>query len=184
MKHLLLLILLALPASAWAASGKAGGFSVAPSILYSTTNMDLTEIGSGEVESTSTYYDLNLGYTWGNGLYVGAIYGARTSGNGTTDTTDTYMGASVGYSNNGWIAVLHYLVSAEDELSATVKLIEGSGFGADLGYMWSVSNWFSIGMALNYRSLSYKKYDNGTTEVEADTSESSMLPFLLLGFSF
>lgn len=184
MKKLFLALLFVLPASAWAASGKSGGFSIAPALLYSNTKVDLTEISLGESESTSTYYDLNLGYTWGNGLYAGAIYGARNTNNGTDTTTDTYMGASFGYSNNGWIAILHYLVSAENELSTTTSLIEGSGIGADIGYLWSVNNTFSIGVELNYRSLSFKKFKSGTTETEADTSLSTMLPFLVLGFSF
>lgn len=184
MKHLLMILAVALPLSSWAASGRAGSFSVAPALFYATSEYDRTEIGGGTGESSSLYYDLRLGYSWSNGMYAGAIYGTRGDGNGTNDFAETYMGASFGYSNDGWIAVLHYFISAEEEIGTNTSLTSGTGFGLDIGYMWSVNNTFSIGPQLSYRTFSYTKLDVAGTETDKDTSQAYTLPYIALGFSF
>lgn len=153
-------------------------------LFYSNLNYDFTKIGGGEGKQTQLNYSFTLGYTLTNQLYLGVIYEVLSQSNDTDTLKDTNLGASIGYRANGWEITAHYFLSAENELSITNKLTDGNGFGLDLAYLWSINSAFYLGPQLSYRSLTYSKYSVSGNKTAADTSQSYMLPYVVLGLKF
>lgn len=138
---------------------------------------------TGDSQSATTYYDVNLGYVMSNGLYVGGVYGAKnysSSGSATVSTSSSAsaMGASVGYAaSNGVYINATYFLSATDQ-----DYKKGSGMGVDLGWRSFMSSNFFVGAKLSYRSLKYT--ENTTIAGFESRTSTTTLPYLSFGFTF
>lgn len=164
--------------------GQSSGVSLNLAAFYSTDKYDYTQIGSGQGEATYINYDVLLGYKMATDLYLGGIYGILNTDNGSSNTMDKYMGVSVGFRPGGWEITGHYFLSAESELSTTSKIKNGTGFGLDLAYLWSLGATFFFGPQISYRKFSYTKWEHSGTESKANTSKSYTLPYFVIAIHF
>ena len=155
-------------------------FGFYPALFYDLLDEDNTNMGLGSSELTKTYYDLRLGYTLTNKVYVGGIYAKETRDSGSNEVERTSSGASLGYMGSHWFLMGHYFFQSEQRLSATSTLKEGSGFQVDLGYLFNISSSFKMGPQISHKSFSYKKLNN--TNGSADHTLTT--PYLIFGIQF
>lgn len=153
-------------------------------LLFSIAGMKNDEKTEGPTignnDSQMTAINFKGGYILANGLYVGGAYDTRTDQSGSTQIERSSAGASIGYHNSGWyIDGTYYLTSNRKAGSNEYK--EGSGFGADVGHRFAVSDPLHLGLQVSYRSFGYSKVNN-TTETNKISSE--LMPMLLIALVF
>lgn len=167
-------LLLSLSAEA-ARTSSSGLILTANAYMYNSS----TETTPGSnVETTSSIYDLKVGYLMGNGLYLGGIYTIRRSESNNVETDGKAAGASLGYvASSGMFIQGHYLAMAD-----VGSYKEGSGYQVDLGYLSNVTGPLLIGVELTYRSMNYKEDDNNASVTKVIKTE--LMPLLTLGFVF
>ena len=134
-------------------------------------------------ESSTTYYDITLGYMLSSNLMVGGIYATKNykDSSGATISTSTSanaLGATLGYvfENGAYLNGTYFLSATDDQYK------KGSGFGLDLGWRTFTSGSFFIGGKLSYRSLKYTE-NTAISGFESQTNTST-LPYLTFGFGF
>ncbi|RME17066.1 MAG: hypothetical protein D6797_03250 [Bdellovibrio sp.] len=192
MKKLLLsLVFLSFAAPAYAF--RAGSFSLSPTFSYTNSNVDLdnTLFSGGDSDSTSTSYDIKLGWTTGAGLYLGGLLSVTTSDSSAASYSPqvTSYGLSVGYvASNGFYFLGHYFLSSvyDSPVSSTSSFENGSGFQFDLGFLYYFNSSFALGPQITYRNLSWKKYKSSSTATAVDSSNSvsNIAPQIALAFTF
>lgn len=182
-------IVLAAPAAQ--ARGGGSGYYLGLHLLPSNASEKIEAGTSGltdtEVSVNSTTLEALLGFNFGR-LYVGGIYHSRAMavepGN---DPKLTATGASLGVFYGGLVIMGHYFFQATSEEgdAAGSSWSAGSGVGADIGFMFPVASNFVMGANVAYRSLSFKKYDDGTAEYDdAVDTMTETSPRLTVGFIF
>lgn len=147
------------------------------SLLKYQTETEGTTIGASKGDVMN--YDAKLGYA-SQGLYLGGIYSGRSQ----EDDNRTAYGVTVGYHDGGFYIDGNYFISASVKLASST-LQKGTGFGADIGYNWMVSDMFYMGLELSYKSFTYTEVDNSGTLTDEDNKEKSeMYPMINVGFAF
>lgn len=147
------------------------------SLMKYQTEADGPTIGT--VDGDVMIYDAKLGYA-SQGLYLGGIY----SGRGQEDNNRTAYGVTVGYHDGGFYIDGNYFIAASLKLASST-LQKGSGFGADIGYNWMISNMFYMGLELSYKSFTYTEVDTSGTLTDEDNKEKSeMYPMINIGLAF
>jgi len=154
-----------------------------PGLFYHAS--EETNLGT-DSESTETFYDIKLGVTLSNNIYLGAIYASDTNDVGSTEFTRTSYGASIGYMQPmGWYLMGHYFISSEYERGTTTTYQDGSGFQFDVGYMFDLGSGFFVGPQLTYKTFEYGEAESGGNTVEiSDTDGTDFLPMINLAVKF
>lgn len=145
----------------------------AESVVSSTTST---------AESSTTFYDVTLGYMLTPNVLVGGIYTTKnTSTKGaslSTSTNGSAAGASVGYVfDNGVHISGSYLLNAVDD-----EYKKGSGYQIDLGWRSFLSDSFFVGAKLAYRSIKYT--ENQTLAGFTSLTNTTAMPYISIGFGF
>lgn len=180
-----------LAAPAAQARGGGSGYYLGVHLLPSNASEKIEAGTSGltdvEVSANSMTLEALLGFNFGR-LYVGGIYHSRTTSLEPGDDPKlTATGASLGVFYGGLVVMGHYFFQATSESgdAAGSGWSAGSGVGADVGFMFPLSSNFVMGANIAYRSLSFKKYDDGTTEYDdAVDTKTETAPRLTVGFIF
>lgn len=150
----------------------------APGISYSTHKEETT---AGTGESKDITYDLRLGYLHPSGLYLGGMYSKLT----VDDFDGSSFAATIGFQHySGFMALFHYHLMAEMDRTATTTMTDGMGPQIDIGWVFPITYMFSVGPQITYRSINYKKLDNGSGTSETDITRSDIMPYLTLWFKF
>lgn len=175
-----------------------GGSGILLSInpFYYDAKADVTVSGvTGSSTTNTTNLDLQLGYQMASGLYLGALIISDSSKSGTTAagvTTTTNgkasgFGPTVGYKKGLWFVHGSYVLSGEydSNTSTTDKYKNGTGLAIATGLLFPMGSVFNLGAAINYRSIKYGTYNNGTTDSTTTTATlTEMAPRVNLTFIF
>lgn len=155
--------------STWAQSTEnstSGAFLLSTNVGFS--GEESTE-GDSETKSMVTHGDVNLGYIFSSGIYLGAFYGSKNQETDTTKPKGTHYGATLGLISGGWFFNAHYLTGGKwGETSNDTNWDEGTGAQADIGYMMRVTGPLFLGLHLTYRSITYDKKIVDDVEVIGD----------------
>lgn len=147
-------------------SSPSGAFLLSTNVGFSG---EQTTEGDTETKSNVTHGDVNLGYIFSSGIYLGAFYGSKNQETDTTKPKGTHYGASLGLISGGWFLKAHYLTSGKwGETSGSTNWEEGTGAQADLGYMMRVTGPLFLGLHLTYRTITYDKKIVDEVEVIGD----------------
>ena len=154
----LCLLTLAFSVNSWAQkveSSSSGAFLLSTNIGFS--GEESTE-GTSKSKSMVTQGDVNLGYAFSSGIYLGAFYGSKSQETDTTKPKGSHYGGTLGLISGGWFVNAHYLTGGQwGETSGNTSWDEGTGAQVDLGYMMRVGGPLFLGLQLTYRSLTYEK---------------------------
>lgn len=160
-------------------------FVIAPGLNYSTSSV---EQNGGESESNSTTIDLKVGYILPMGLYVGGMYSlidSESCNGGCTDTGGNLVGPSVGYfSMMGFYTLLTYHIMGERNQGASSKYTGAQGPQVDLGWVFPLSSYFSIGPQISWRSIEFDKFESNGTSTDTDLKATTIEPYISLWFMF
>lgn len=172
---------LALPSFANAAGGgtSGGGFMIGASIMQLNTKTDGPQIGNSD--ASTTMLNGKIGYTMGNGLYIGAIYDSRTDENNGSKSERSGVGATVGYHNMGWYIDGSYYFTSTYKLAGGTELTGGTGIGVDVGHNFDILTNVYLGVQLSYKSFTYTKIPSGDS---TNKITSEMVPMLNIGVMF
>jgi hypothetical protein len=171
-------------------SGGGDGWTAFLSGIYYFTS---TTTGSPGVTTTQTRTVLTpaVGYHF-NTFFFGATYDYDTLSTATTNqptTTNSFRsyGAMAGVMTDNVYLTVTYFFSTIGTLNAgavpasqTVDVSNGSGYQAELGYMFNLGGNFYLGPAINYKSLSYSNY--GT--LSQTYTFASFTPRIVLKYNF
>lgn len=159
---------------------------ISPGVGYYTNT---TEESGAEVDSKQTRVDARIGYILPMGLYLGGNYAFTSgescaSGQGCSDESGFLIGPSLGYfSMMGFYTLFTYHIMGEQ--GDADKYTGGKGPQLDLGWVFPLTSYFSIGPQLTWRSVEYDKFEaSGATAVDTDRKETSIAPYISLWFMF
>ncbi|MEK2688640.1 hypothetical protein [Bdellovibrio sp. GT3] len=139
---------------------------------------EVSDSPGGDSKMSTRVYDIKVGYIGASGLYLGGMYTTRSDESGSSTTDGNALAASIGYVGEAGVYIMgHYIVSAK---FGDYK--EGTGFKADLGYLYMVNNVVFVGAELTYRSIDYKKNDSIPNLDSHKVSET--FPMLSVGVVF
>jgi hypothetical protein len=165
----LCIIVMFFASNAWAQkmeNSSSGAFLLSTNVGFS--GEESTE-GNSESKSMVTHGDVNLGYIFSSGIYLGAFYGSKNQETDTTKPKGSHYGATVGLISGGWFLNAHYLTSGKwGETSGNTNWDDGTGAQVDLGYMMRVTGPLFLGLHLTYRSITYDKKIVDDVEVIGD----------------
>lgn len=162
-----------------AMGGSPSGFMLGVSAMKLDTSTSGPTLGN--VDASTTIFDLKAGYTMGNGLYFGGIYDDRSEISNGSKNERTGMGATLGYHNAGWFIDGSYYVTSMYKMANGSELKEGSGFGVDVGNNVDVTANVYLGLQISYKSFSYKKLNAAD---EDNKVKSELTPMANLGLMF
>ncbi len=164
------------------ASVSYANFVVSPGISYISDKFDQTTPGADSGESQQTLVDARLGYILPMGLYLGGMY--SHIGSSVDNQSGNMMGPTVGYfsSTTGFYTLLTYHISGE--FGDTAKLTGAQGPQVDVGWIFPVTRYFSIGPQLTWRSIEYSKIESGSVSLDTDYKRSTIAPYISLWFMF
>ena len=165
-----------------AASVSYANIVVSPGVSYMSDKTDRTTPTVESGESQQTLVDARLGYILPMGLYLGGMYSHIGSDN--ANSNGNMMGPTVGYfsSTTGFYTLLTYHISGE--FGDTVKYTGAQGPQVDVGWIFPVTRYFSIGPQLTWRSIEYSKIESGAVSVDTDYKRSTIAPYISLWFMF
>jgi len=155
---------------------------VSPGVSYISNKYDQTTPSADIGDSTQTLVDVRLGYILPMGLYLGAMY--SHIGGDDASSSGNMMGPTVGYfsSMTGFYTLLTYHISGE--FGDTTKYTGAQGPQVDLGWIFPVTRYFSIGPQLTWRSIEFSKIESGPISVDTDFKRSTVAPYISLWFMF
>lgn len=160
------------------------GFHLLPENASSKVEPGSSGLSATESKANSMTLEALLGYNFG-AVYFGVIYHSISSSIASVENKASAAGVSIGTFLGGFVLMGHYFVQARRDASGTASWGEGSGYGADLGYLFPVTGNFAMGANLAYRSFTYKKYDTGMLAFsDATYTATSLSPRLTFGFIF
>lgn len=176
---ILILALALVPVNSYAKGG-GGGWLLGIDFSYLTSK---TESVTGGVttsgESSTSIYDLSFGSAMSSGLYIGALYSTRSDKSGSTTTTGSAMGPSIGFiGDSGFNIIATYILSSTDG-----DYKKGSGYQIDLGWRSFLSSSFYLGTKLSVRSIKYTENTTLSSAFDSITFNTTT-PYVVLGFGF
>ncbi|MBY0316716.1 MAG: autotransporter outer membrane beta-barrel domain-containing protein [Bdellovibrionales bacterium] len=160
----------------------------APAFSYFKDETTNKNNAADDSESKRTMFDIKLAYLHYSGLYLGGIY---TTGKIGDDKTSG-VGPTLGYSHySGFYALFSYYLMSKYEVDPNTsgltyrELSDGMGAQVDIGWVFPLTSTFSIGPQISYRSINYKKAEDGAgLEFDSDITKSSISPYVSLWFQF
>lgn len=159
-------------------------FVISPNISYQSSKTEQTQPSTSSSEGSEMLIDARVGYVLPTGLFLGGMYSSIKSTSGNTDSSGFMVGPSVGYySMSGFFAMLTYHIMGEYGTSAA-KYTGAKGPQVDLGWIFPITAYFSMGPQITWRSLDYNKLEGSGTSVDADLNSSTIRPYISLWFMF
>lgn len=158
---------------------------ISPGISYMTNKVDSQ--GGNPSEDNETRYDIRVGYILPMGLYLGAMYAGGNLKNSDSDIDGSYssMGPTVGYySLMGFYTLLTYHITGNYKPTDNYELSGAKGPQVDVGWVFPLTAYFSLGPQLTWRSLDFDKAQAGTQTTDVDIKHTSIAPYLSLWFMF
>lgn len=152
------------------------------SIFHGSTNTNDKETNTSTTNKNSTM-TFGLGTTHSEGMYLGSIYDLTVKNDGDGNLQDANLGLSVGFVDRGSYIIYNYFFNSSYELDSITKY-KGTGMGVDIGYQTKLGAGFSIGAQFSYKKLNFKKKILNGEETDLDYSRETILPSMILGFSF
>ena len=144
--------------------------------------------GDSSTDSQVLNIGTKLGYSWGNGFYLGALYESDSSYyNATsTPTPDTRIsyGPTIGYYAGGFFILGTYFTNTSYTMSNGDSYSGGSGYQAELGYNYSLAANFYMGLSLVYNSFTWNQYTTGATTKSQTNAQTDVYPALGIGFLY
>lgn len=151
-----------------------------PGLSYLSSDVDNNGATS---ESSNLRADVRLGYVMPMGLYLGGMYAHLSNDSGSSDSSGSLIGPTVGYSSMmGFYTLLTYHIIGE--VGDTTKFTGGKGPQIDIGWVFPLSSGFAIGPQFTYRSISFDKVETGGVSTDTDYTETTIAPYLSLWFMF
>lgn len=177
----LILLLFTLPSVNLAATGFTG-INMSLAIYHGSTNTN-----DGDTSTSTTNKNSNmaigLGAAHEEGMYLGSIYDLTVKNDGSGNLQDSNLGLSVGFVDRGSYIIYHHFFSANYERDSTTKY-KGTGMGFDVGYQMPLGYGFSVGGQFAYKKFKFKEKTVNTEKTDTDYSRETILPSIILGFSF
>ena len=162
-------------------TARAAGFMFAPSITY--MQQEYSD-GLNEADTKLTIIDLKLGYTFDMGLFIGGLYSLQDH-DLLTDSSDSFFGPTIGYSNSGFfVAGTYYIYGEKDFTDGSAKLSNVQGFQIDLTYGVPVTDTLLIGPQLTFHSYKFKETQVAGVASETDQEFSGLTPYFALMFLY
>ncbi len=159
-------------------------FVVSPNISYQSTKFTQTDPAAADSDGSETLIDARFGYVLPTGLYLGGMY-AHSSFDDGNSTSGFLAGPTVGYySMIGFYAMLSYHILGEIEQGAGQKYTGGKGPQVDVGWVFPLSSYFSLGPQITWRSVEFDKLEGNGASVNADPKIDTIRPYLSLWFMF
>ncbi len=160
---------------------------LSPGLGYYSDSQEATQPAPGtNSETTETRGDLRLGYVLPMGLYLGGMYSfinSETCGATCTDNSGFLVGPTLGYhSMMGFYTLLTYHIMGEQ--GDQTKFTGGKGPQVDIGWVFPISTYVSIGPQITWRSIEYDKVEGSGTSIDTDLKRTSIAPYLSLWFMF
>ena len=158
-----------------------------PGIGYYSTETETTDPAPSSSSSTENRIDLRFGYVLPMGLYVGGMYSMvdseTCSGSTCSDNSGFLAGPTIGYNSyTGFYALMTYHIMGEQ--GDGTKFTGGTGPQVDLGWVFPLSAYFSIGPQITYRSIEFAERESNGVTVDTDRTATSIAPYLSLWFMF
>ncbi len=152
-------------------------------VYYGQSQASADPAVGNEWKSTSSIYDIKLGYVNPDGYYGGAQYSTYTQSNAATLSTtanDTQSGGGaavgVGYlASNGFSLRSYYRFN---ETFGDYK--DGAGFQVDGGFSVNMTSNFFVGFSVSHRQVTFK--ENRLISGFDYWTKKETYPFLTLGF--
>jgi hypothetical protein len=163
--------------SSRSSSYRAGGGSVLldAGVYYGNTQATANPSAGNVWDSTQSIYDIKLGYVSMNRWYFGGGVTTRSeSASGTTSGSGTMLGLGYFFENRFNIRAYYKFNERYGDYS------NGTGFQADLGYLYNVTSNFYLGFNMSLRQTTFKS-NNAITNFDYWTRKETY-PYLALGF--
>jgi hypothetical protein len=160
---------------------------ISPGVGYISQSTEESTPNTTNTSSTSTMLDFRLGYVLPMGLYVGGTYSHMNqefcAGNTCTDSSGFLLGPTVGYfSMMGFYTLLTYHIMGESGDGPTNT--GGRGPQVDVGWVFPITAYFSLGPQLTWRNVEYEQQENNGVTVDTDENNSFIAPYISLWFMF
>ena len=163
---------------------RAENFALLPALSYISAS-EQTE-GSQTVTSSTLFGDLKFGYMWKSGLYIGGLYHYETGSIAGGGTSTTAAAPSIGFFHGSWMAIFSYELYAQRKLAGSnITYSSGMGYQFDLAYTPAVTDTFSVGPQLTYRSTTYAKTQTGSAPAQSiKFTRVDIIPMIAMAFNF
>lgn len=165
------------PAKSYSRSYGRTGLLFDTSIYFGQTEATANPVVLNQWQSTTSIYDLKLGYILENSFYFGAEYSTRNDNQiSTTSAFGNSTGLGVGYfSDSGFNLRVFYVLN---EIYGDYT--SGTGYRAELGYLMNMTSTFFLGFMVSIRQTTFKS--NNTIIAFDSWTRKETYPFLTLGF--
>ena len=151
-----------------------------PSLSYTERTAD----SDVKQKSKLTIIDFRLGYKMDSGLYIGGIYSLQDE-TLNVESSDSYLGLSVGWMMEQLFVVGSYLIYGEKDLSAGgVKYSKGNGFQLDVMYLFPLLPDVFLGPQLSYLMVDFKDRQVNGVSTSSDFKTSGITPAMNLTVRF
>lgn len=152
------------------------------SFFHGSTNTNDAETNTATaVKSTNMTFGLAISHE--EGMYLGSIYDVYLKNEGNGNLQDSNLGLSIGFTDRGSYIIYHHFFTSNYELNSTTKY-KGIGMGVDVGYQAKLAYGFSIGAQFSYKKINFKEKTVAAEATSTDFSRETVLPSIILGFSF
>ena len=148
-------------------------------LYYSQTEATATPAAGNSWESSTSIYDIKLGYITEGQIYFGALYNIRSDNQISTNANSgSSAGIGLGYFGyNGFNLRAYYKLN---EYYGDYK--DGTGYQIDLGYAINPTSSFYLGLNISMRNTIYKM--NSTIPGFQSWDRKETYPFITLGFLY
>lgn len=146
---------------------------------YSLSEATATPSANNTWESSTSIYDLKLGFIDESHLYYGLLYSGRSDSQLSTDqTTGGALGAGLGYFwYNGFNIRAFYKFN-----DAFGDYKDGAGYQVDLGFAINPTSHLYLGLNLSVRETTFKS--NATVAGFQPWTRRESYPFVTVGYLF
>jgi hypothetical protein len=160
-------------------------FVINPSVSYMSRETEMTQPAAASGKQSETRIDVKLGYVLPMGLYLGGMYASTSEKNGTVTDKGSSIGPTIGYfSMMGFYTLFTYYIIGQMDSTPPNKFTGGKGPQVDVGWVFPISAYFSIGPQITWRSLEYNKFETAGVSLDSDYKATSIAPYLSLWFMF
>jgi hypothetical protein len=148
-------------------------------IYYSRSEATATPAANNTWESSTSVYDVKLGYIDESHLYYGAIYTSRGDNQlSLNQTSGSSVGVGLGYFGyNGFNLRGYYKFN-----DVFGQYEDGTGYQFDLGYAINPTSSFYAGLNVSFRETTYKT--NNSIAAFQSWARKETYPFITFGFLF
>lgn len=154
----------------------ASDWLLSPSLFYEDYS---TDSSGSKTKDKKLMINTKFGVMLDTNLFVGGVYDMVNRGDITEDDDERAYGAAVGYIGANWQFYATYFVRAEIESGSGGAKLTGTGYSADVSYIFDMGGW-GLGPCLTYRHFHYDKSGSTSTDI----TRNHTLPVVQLVFKF